>query len=250
MPGRLPTTKDFPENLKVGIVSPTNKSDPPTNILLLLHGLGDTLQPFEKLGSQLNLPETVCISLQGPKTLLDLGGYHWGDDILFDSSTGGLDSDAGFLEARAVIKLVLQDILVAKCGYTLRDVVVFGFGQGGMAGLDAAVGLHEAASSSPKEGELGGVVSIGGGMPSSAAASLNPACKTPVLVCAGSSASSVTPTAEEKVKRCFEFVEVSRYRKAGDAMPSNRKEMMPIMQFFGRRLKSRKGVPEGAVELG
>jgi hypothetical protein len=32
-------------------------------------------------------------------------------------------------------------------------------------------------------------------------------------------------------------------------MPSNRDEMMPIMQFLARRLRSRKGVVEGAVEI-
>jgi hypothetical protein len=32
-------------------------------------------------------------------------------------------------------------------------------------------------------------------------------------------------------------------------MPANRDEMLPIMQFFSRRLRSMKGVPAGVVEL-
>ena len=44
-------------------------------------------------------------------------------------------------------------------------------------------------------------------------------------------------------------MEIKRYRKSGDSMPSNRDEMMPIMQFFARRLKSTKGVPKGSVEI-
>ena len=98
--------------------------------------------------------------------------------------------------------------------------------------------------------ELGGVISIGAGLPSEAPASLSPRCKTPILVCAGSSESSVTSTSEDKLKHVFETVEVKRYRKPGDSMPNNRDEMMPIMQFFSRRLKSTKGVPEGSVEVG
>jgi hypothetical protein len=97
--------------------------------------------------------------------------------------------------------------------------------------------------------ELGGVISIGAPVPSEAPAALVSKCKTPVLVCAGSDRSAVTSTAEDKLKRLFEFLEVKRYRKSGDSMPSNRDEMMPIMQFFSRRLKSMKGVPEGSVEL-
>jgi hypothetical protein len=98
-------------------------------------------------------------------------------------------------------------------------------------------------------GELGGVISIGGPLPSEAPAGLVSKCKTPVLVCAGSDRSVVTPTAEDKLKRLFEFTEIKRYRKSGDSMPSNRDEMMPIMQFFSRRLKSTKGVPKGSVEI-
>ena len=97
---------------------------------------------------------------------------------------------------------------------------------------------------------MGGIISIGGGLPSEAPASLNPKSKTPVLVCAGSDQSSVTSFLEDKLKHVFEHVEIKRYRKPGDSMPSNRDEMMPIMQFFSRRLRSTKGIPEGSVELG
>lgn len=97
--------------------------------------------------------------------------------------------------------------------------------------------------------ELGGVISIGAALPNEASASLVNKCKTPVLICAGRDRSSVTPQAEEKLKRNFEFVEVKRYRRSGDSMPENRDEMTPIMQFFSRRLLSKKGVPEGSVEI-
>ncbi len=38
-----------------------------TNALILLHGIGDSEIPFARLGRNLNLPETVCIALRGPK---------------------------------------------------------------------------------------------------------------------------------------------------------------------------------------
>lgn len=213
----------------------------------------------------MNLPETACISIRGPQGLLDLGGFHWGDDIIFDSTSGGLDADAGFKQTTATLKGVVDDVLIGKCGYALREVMLFGFGQGGMAALNlageyvthpvpvlrsnrSAAALcegHESANSA----ELGGVISVGAGLPSDASGSPDTKCKTPVLVCAGSDQSAVTSTTEDKLKRLFEFVEIKRYRKPGDSMPSNRDEMMPIMQFFSRRLRSTKGVPEGSVEV-
>lgn len=86
----------------------------------------------------MNLPETCCISVQGPANLLDLDGFHWGDDIIFDSTNGGLDSDAGFKKTNEILKGVVEDVLVDKCGYRQREVLLMGFGQGGMAALEYA----------------------------------------------------------------------------------------------------------------
>ncbi|KAK5107944.1 hypothetical protein LTR62_000549 [Meristemomyces frigidus] len=245
MPGRLPVNSDFPTNLVLTIVPPP-ANDHPTNLLLLLHGLGDTHASFANLGKQLNLPETACLAIQGPLPLLDLAGFHWGDDILFDSNGGGLDADAGFRQSTAVLRRVVEEGLVAKCGYQAREIMILGFGQGGMAALHLAVTLH---SSTPTRGELAGIISIGAGLPSSAPAALVDKCRTPVLVCAGASDSLVTPAAEEKLGHCFAEVRVSRYRRPGDGMPRDRDEMTAVMEFFARRGRSARGVPAGSVEL-
>ena len=107
-------------------------------MLILLHGLGDGTDGFVKLRQQMKLPETACIAIQAPHRLLDLDGFHWGDDIIFDSTSGGLDADAGLKETTALLKRTIQDVVVGKCGYRLREVICFGFGQGGMAALNVA----------------------------------------------------------------------------------------------------------------
>lgn len=86
----------------------------------------------------MNLPETVCISVQGVHGLLDLGGSHWGDDIIFDSTSGGLDADAGFKQATAMLRGLIEDDMIGKCSYKAREVFLLGFGQGGMAALSLA----------------------------------------------------------------------------------------------------------------
>ena len=214
----------------------------PTNILILLHGLGDTNASFTKLGQQLNLPETACVAVQAPAPLpFDLGGFHWGDDMIFDQNTGEMDMDTGFKAAeKVVLEKVIREGLVGKCGYKPREIIIFGFGQGGMVGLQAAVELESE--------ELGGVVSVGGRLPASLSLK-EKKCRTPVLICRASRASAVTDSAVSKLKDAFEFVEIKDWKKNGDGMPSNRDEMMPIMQFFARRLRSTKGVPAGSVEL-
>ncbi|KZF20410.1 alpha/beta-hydrolase [Xylona heveae TC161] len=265
MPGRLPSVSDFPSSVTAS-VTPPPASHPPTNILLLLHGLGDTNASFTALGRNLNLPETACVSLQAPMPLpFELGGFHWGDDILFDESSMRMEFDTGFTRStRLIADEVIRRVLIDKCGYRPREIVIFGFGQGGMAALAATRSLLPSPSSSTSSSsvsdnelkELGGIISIGGPLPASTTTSISssPAAavksRTPVLLCGGSSQTLVTASALSRTKDAFEFVEYTRWRKVGDSMPGNREEMLPIMQFFARRLRSRRGVPPGSVELG
>ncbi|PYI06136.1 hypothetical protein BO78DRAFT_461503 [Aspergillus sclerotiicarbonarius CBS 121057] len=270
-----PTLTSFPPHLTLTITPPSPQSqsqtpsnpsptaNPSPNILLLLHPTGDTSQNLHPLAHALNLPETTTITLQAPTPLpFDLGGFHWGDDITF-SPDGGLDMDAGFSRSvRVVLQEVIRDVLVKKCGYRVRDVLVWGLGQGGMFGLEIARALYLGGlgGGDGDEGDrcLGGVVSIGAPVGLEGGKGLgngngNGKSKTPVLIAAGKegdgSGTAVTSAGVRRTQEWFEFVEVVRYKRKGDGMPRNREEMMPIMAFLARRLRSYKGVPEGSVEI-
>lgn len=237
---RLPTLSDFPPSIHLTITRPPPTSPQLTNVLVLLHGLGDTSASFTTLGRQLALPETTCISIQAPTPLpFELGGFHWGDDIQFDQATGNMDVDTGFTKIIRIIKDgIIENGLVSKCGYRHREIIFFGFGQGAMAAIAATTSMTE---------ELGGIISIGGPIPASCKHAK--ALTTPALVLGGSSNTLITRTALTNLKASFQNVEYHKWSKAGDSMPQSREEMLPIMRFLARRLKSRKGVPEGSVEI-
>lgn len=241
MSTRLLNKVDFPQSLVLSITPPPALSPRTTNILILFHGLGDTSAPFTTLGKQLALPETTCISLQASTPLpFELGGFHWGDDIIFDQASGQMDFDTGFTKAVKIIKQdIIEDGLVKRCGYKPKEIILFGFGQGAMAALATAASMAE---------EFGGIVSIGGPLPSSHTSAKG--VKTPLLVLGGSSSTLITRTALENLRAAFHNVEYQKWSRAGDGMPRNRDEMLPIMRFFARRLRSRAGVPEGSVEVG
>lgn len=216
----------------------------------------------------------------------DLGGFHWGDDILIDENTGEMDLDTGFTKSTPLIlEKLIQESLVGKCGYKLREILLFGFGQGGMVALDVAARLEHGelqkppskpfqpspltggslsmgktdykvsdATGDPENDsnlhqELCGVISIGGYIPHTTPPPKKRKYKTPVLLCKARTGSSVKDHHVDRLKDLFEYVEVVNWKKAGDSMPSNREEMMPIMQFFARRLRSMRGVPQGSVEI-
>lgn len=242
MPGRLPTTNDGIPG--IFSVVPPPKGQPATNVLILLHGLGDTHASFKTFGERLQLPETVCVSLRGTARMpFDFDGAHWGDDIVFNDE-GTIDADTGFAKSTTIVLHdLIRKILVEKCGYRLREILVFGFGQGGMLALNVAADLGS-------DEELGGVVSIGGALPAGASTpDVGAKSKTPVLICHGYRQSSITDVHIDKLKDVFAFMEDTEWRKSGDAMPASRDEMLPIMQFWARRLRSIKGVPKGSVEL-
>jgi predicted esterase len=240
---RIPEPEDFPKDLVVTINPPPNDK-PAENILILLHGLGDTHSPFAALGKNFNFPETACLAVRAPSMLpFNNNQYHWGDDLIFDSSTGDLDMEADFTTTHKLFKTIVDDVLVGKCGWSKRAIFFIGFGQGGMVALDVASRLPTA------EGEYGGVVSLGGPLPTTAP-SPHPKAKTPIMVMGGEKNSAITEGVEARIKNVFEFVEVVKWRgKKGDGMMQNQEEALPMMRFMARRLRSKAGIPAGAVEL-
>lgn len=159
---------------------------------------------------------------------------------------------------------IVYDVLVRKCKYKLSEIMVLGFGQGGMVGLllarELGLGLFrnsDDSDSSYQNLNLSGVVSIGAPYPlasaasgtSTSTASTSRKNSSPVLLIYGRDSVVVSDSAIQRTKNVFEFVQLHQYARRGDTMPRNRDEVLPLMQFFARRLKSRLGVPEGSVEI-
>ena len=242
---RIPEVSDFPGDLVVSIIPPQDEKKPVSNILLLLHGLGDTNAPFTNLAKNFNFPETACLAIRGPSRLpFDENGFHWGDDLIFDTSQGGLDMEAQFTQTHELLEKIL-DILVGKCAWKRRAIFFFGLGQGGMVALDIASRLPAGGP----DGEYGGVVSLGGPLPHDAPSPGRKA-KTPVMLMGAERVSAITEDVEARVKNVFEFAEIVRWSgRKEDGMMRNQEEAMPMMKFYARRLRSRAGIPDGAVEL-
>ena len=167
--------------------------------------------------------------------------------------------DAGF--SRSVKMLagqVVGDVLVRKCGYRLSEIMIFGFGQGGMSFLSVCLsvliccycpGAAGLAVARELGESLSGVISVGALYPLSADRSSAKKNGTPVLLVSGRDSVVVSDSAVQRTKEVFGTVQLHRYSRKGDTMPRNRDEMMPIMQFFAAHLRSRRGVPEGSVEI-
>ncbi|KAI1259326.1 Alpha/Beta hydrolase protein [Xylariaceae sp. FL1019] len=260
---RIPKREDFthlePE-LKVSLGFP-HVPETTTSILILFHGLGDSDASFASFAKNMNLPGVLAISVRGVAPLAPamLGlppsqstasptHFHWGDDLTLSTTTGDLDPDPGFEKAQSlVLEGLIQETLVAACGWTVNDIVLFGFGQGGSLALGLASRLRGAERVvDVSEGERAtarafkGLVSIGGPLPTSMIPTLSARDKarTPALICHGINSETLDDDAMEALGKEFFDVREVKWKKAEDTMPQNREEMMPIMQFLAERLRA------------
>ncbi|KAJ5512277.1 hypothetical protein N7463_001829 [Penicillium fimorum] len=107
--------------------------------------------------------------------------------------------DAGLTRStKKLVSDVVRGTLVQKCGYALREIMVLGFGQGGMAALAVAreLGLkNNGNADSRMVGTLSGVISIGAPYPLSGSR-VGDKNRSPVLLVAGRDSVAVSDEAE------------------------------------------------------
>ena len=181
----------------------------------------------------------------------DTQGWHWGDDVVLDDRTGVVDMEGAGFEAAGKLVASVLEVALGKDGFESRDVFFLGFGQGGMVALSLAEAFGER--------DLGGMISIGAGLPSSKSAmgkvkealNLPPSqgkARTPVLLCGGNRGTAVTAAVLSEVKARFETVQYVKWQREGDGMMRSREEVLPVMKFLASRL--RMPAPQGTEEVG
>ncbi len=87
-------------------------------LMILLHGLGDSMDGYRWFPADLNLPFLNYLLVNAPDAYYS--GFAW-----FDLYT---DSDVGIKRSRELLFELLED--VEKKGFAPEDTIVFGFSQG------------------------------------------------------------------------------------------------------------------------
>ncbi|CAE7218088.1 unnamed protein product [Rhizoctonia solani] len=150
----VPQTKPRPTREGVGLEFVYSPSDDGVdeNVLIVLHGLGDTMAPFVRMAKQLKLPQTATLVVQAPDLIpfLDQGEemYQWYTSF---TSLGELIERPNPMPAVERIHKLIGYLQAS--GWS--NIHLFGFAQGGSVALESAVRLP---------GGVKSVVSIGGGL--------------------------------------------------------------------------------------
>ncbi|CAA7269901.1 unnamed protein product [Cyclocybe aegerita] len=223
------------------------------NLLILLHGLGDTHVPFSKLGKSLKLPQTAVLALRAPEQVPFLyeDAYQWYTS--FDD-LGEIIDRPNPTPAFQFLNTVV-DHLTNDCAWPLNRIHFFGFAQGGSVAAEFAIERWKAqfqpkkVITSGQEDEdpdqansfksFASIVTISG--PLLSYPTLSTLCPTPTLVAYRSAPSETAlPTnALSPVKKAFQSVTESKMRAKSAGMPSSKEEWEPIMRFWSQHLSRR-----------
>lgn len=214
-----------------------------SNLLILLHGLGDSSQPFFQLALTLQktLPQTAVLSLQAPYLLPFLEGEHWMWWPTFDQFGEMLTAPN---PTKTVADLIaLLDHLTAPageghsgCGWDARTIHFFGFGQGATCVLETLVQWTKARADS-----LGSVVSISGEFVSHP--TINPPSQTQIFHIYRSNKALSDSAKFGSFRKASKNFTSHRLELApgnvDEAMPRNKSEWDPIMQFWAKLFRYR-----------
>ncbi|KAK7461087.1 hypothetical protein VKT23_009016 [Stygiomarasmius scandens] len=227
------------------------------NLLILLHGLGDTHIPFSKLGRQFKLPQTAVLALRAPEQIPFLyeEAYQWYTS--FDP-LGELISQPNPTPALDFLTKVINHLTdPTQCAWPSNKIHFFGFAQGGSVALEFGIKYwrqqleqhkksitstpdSESSTSTPAQptASLGSIVSISG--PLLSYPTLSSPSPTPVLAVYRPPPAEpcLSPSDLTAMKKAYSVKEV-KLGPRGPGMPSSKEEWEGIMRFWSERLSRR-----------
>ncbi|KAF0695649.1 Aste57867_13543 [Aphanomyces stellatus] len=212
------------------------------NMLLFLHGLGDTHESLFTLGQAMQLPQTAFASFRAPHTLpFDLG-YSWLDPA-FDAQGDVIPHDVHDSRRDTSLNAIVQSwgkalqILQEQYNWPPQRIFLMGFGVGG------SVALHVASASAQR---LGGVISISGALFNSK--ELPPrATKTPGLILRSTADPAISNATYASTERAMQVT--TKCLPYHPIRLSNKDEMEAVMKFFDGTLYLRNLALEAQADV-
>ncbi|KAI0351173.1 hypothetical protein OH77DRAFT_951781 [Trametes cingulata] len=247
-----PRVKTAPKSSAIPVPFTYNPSDDGTdeNLLILLHGLGDTQVPFGKLGHQLRLPQTATLALRAPEKIPFLyeEAYQWYTS--FDPLGELLERPNPTPALELMTKVI--DHLTKDCAWPPHRIHFFGFAQGGTVAAEFALKYWRSelslqqkslpSSAGPDSNEhaprsFGSVVSVSG--PLLSYPTLQKSCPTPLLIFHRPPPAETALRSSAIAELRKGFTKVEEVKMKGEGMPKSKEEWEPIMRFWSEHLGRR-----------
>ncbi|KAI0795756.1 hypothetical protein C8Q75DRAFT_791424 [Abortiporus biennis] len=252
-----PRIRTPPKKISIKIPFDYTPSDDGTdeNLLILLHGLGDTQIPFARLGRQLKLPQTATLALRAPEQIPFLyeDAYQWYTS--FDE-LGEVVSRPNPTPALELLDSVFKH-LTEDCAWPPEKIHMFGFAQGGSVAVEFGIRWWknelEKQRKQQKDTEtpytpkaLGSIVTVAG--PLLSYPTLSKPSSTPILAIYRPypAETTLSPSALSDLKKAYTYCHDVAIG-SGEGMPRSKEEWEPIMRFWSEKLSRRQ--VEGLYEV-
>ncbi|KAF8884200.1 hypothetical protein CPB84DRAFT_1686006 [Gymnopilus junonius] len=244
----LPRVKPSPKSTKIPVPFHYTASDDGTdeNLLILLHGLGDTEVPFWKLGKSLRLPQTAVLALRAPEQIPYLyeNAFQWYTS--FDEFGEMIERPNPTPALQLLSKVI--DHLTKDCSWPVSRIHFFGFAQGGSVVTEFGIDWWRTQQSTEEGGgqtvpppllSFGSIVTISG--PLLSYPTISKPCPTPVLVVHRSPpAETALPNGSlNAFKKGYSHIVEAKLGPKPEGMPGSKQEWEPIMRFWSERLSRR-----------
>lgn len=229
---------------------------PNTNLLILLHGAGDTHIPFDKLGQTMALPQTATLALSargayGEPLPLQLG-YTWFQEM--DYTTGAplpeSQRQRNLHETASKFCQFLHQLIVQEQWIIPERVFLLGYGAGGALAMQVCVlwntPTHQQHNAVPPSPPLGGAICVAGGASSIPQATAESLTTTPILLMVGENDESFPPSIAKRLQQRYgrgKAMELHIQPNKGQGMIQSAAEMHKVMEFLSQRLVRLSSMP-------
>ena len=245
-----------------------SSDDVDTNLLILLHGAGDTHRAFREFAKRMDLPQTATLSIHASScnngfTILPFNlGHTWFEemdyavtgDALADRDPRRLSSLSSAIDnlIKILQSLYPQEGDAANEGWMPERIFLFGYSAGACLVMETCLRLMK-----QKEMHLGGAICVAGGVK----CEIPPAKEreevevisedtrsfegpTPILLIVGSNDGNFPPNTAQKASTLYNDTGATKESAAtifvkdgkGPAMVGSEDEMRFIMEFMAKRL--------------
>ncbi|KAM0791768.1 hypothetical protein ACM66B_004032 [Microbotryomycetes sp. NB124-2] len=229
-----------------------NDNGPESNLLILMHGLGDTDKPFADLARSLNLPQTATLSLRAPERipLLEEEAYQWWSSF---TELGELIPNPNPSKTMTLLIQLIEHLTSPAPGpaWLPNQIHFFGFAQGGTCAAELALAwsrhirLRPASTtfsniSTPSlDGQLASIVAVSASMLSHPSIGAQKSTTKVLLVSRPNEERVVGPGSWTKAFGNVKHVVLSSNSRQGQAMLRGQAEWMEVMRFWSETLVQR-----------
>lgn len=228
---RIPTAGEIGGLPVVANIIPPIVREHVENIIIVLHDRSGNELSLRKFADQHLRPKgTACLLLRGISAVAGKeNSYQWEDNL-----------DSFLRTSWLILNEVICALLIMQCNFPARKIILFGQGEGAIAALATFLAW--------KTVKFGGIICVGGQLPSHLPRFGDSKSETAVLLLGGA-LGMTTPVAKNGIEQSFSYVDCNLIEGKDDSLPRGN-QLDSMRDFFAHRLHEEEWTKPAIITFG